>query len=113
MPASSALPSLRFMPSVSIAEKYGGEAVSSNLAWACPHCNLHKGPNIAGIHSASNEVVRLFHPRNDLWAEHFEFDGPRVVGRSAIGRVTAQVLAMNAPNLLLFRTRLIEEGLSF
>ena len=27
-----------------IAEKHGGQTVSSNLAWACFSCNLHKGP---------------------------------------------------------------------
>jgi len=96
-----------------VAEKHGGETVPGNLAWACPHCNLYKGPNIAGLDPASNEVVRLFHPRNDIWREHFEFDGSRVVGRSVIGRVTVQVLAMNTRDLLLFRSRLMEEGLPF
>jgi hypothetical protein len=46
-----------------IAEKHGGETVVSNLALACPHRNLYKGPNIAGLDPASGQVVRLFHPR--------------------------------------------------
>ncbi len=32
-----------------IAEKHGGPTVDENLAWACFRCNLHKGPNIAGL----------------------------------------------------------------
>jgi len=32
-----------------IARKHGGETVASNLALSCYNCNMHKGPNIAGI----------------------------------------------------------------
>jgi len=39
--------------------------------------------------------VPLFHPRRDRWSEHFLFEGVRIVGTSAIGRATVQVLAMN------------------
>jgi hypothetical protein len=31
-----------------------------------------------------------------VWAEHFARQGVRIVGRTAAGRVTVQVLAMNA-----------------
>jgi len=31
-----------------IAQQHGGETVLTNLALACYHCNLRKGPNIAG-----------------------------------------------------------------
>jgi hypothetical protein len=93
-----------------VAEKHGGETVPSNLALACPHCNLYKGPNIAGYDRNSGQLVGLFHPRTDLWTEHFQFEGPRIVGRTPVGRVTVQVLAMNAEDLLLFRVELLEEG---
>ena len=43
-----------------IAEKHQGETVETNLALACPHCNRFKGPNIAGLDSASGQLVRLF-----------------------------------------------------
>jgi hypothetical protein len=39
--------------------------------------------------------------------EHFEF-GPRIIGRTPIGRVTVQVLAMNADDLLLIRVELLQ-----
>jgi hypothetical protein len=95
-----------------IAEKHGGETVQSNLALACAHCNLYKGPNIAGVDLPSGELVRLFHPRVDVWTEHFQFDGGRMLGRTPIGRVTIQVLAMNAEDPLLLRVELLKEGVT-
>lgn len=34
----------------------------NNLAWACPRCNLHKGPNLITIDPESGEHVNLFNP---------------------------------------------------
>ena len=92
------------------AEKHGGQTVESDLALACPHCNRFKGPNIAGLDPDSGQPIGLFHPRTDVWTDHFEFDGPRIIGRTPIGRVTAHVLAMNADDLLLIRVELLKEG---
>jgi hypothetical protein len=39
---------------------------SENLAFACYHCNLHKGPNLSGIDQESGALVRLFNPREPL-----------------------------------------------
>ena len=93
-----------------VAEKHGGETVAENLALACPHCNLYKGPNIAGIDPASGQVVRLFHPRTDVWSEHFAWEGVDLTGRSPIGRVTVQVLAINAESFRQFRAGLWNQG---
>lgn len=84
-----------------------------NLALACFHCNRHKGPNIAGWDADTKQLVRLFHPRNDSWRHHFVWQGAEVLGRTSVGRVTVQVLAMNADDLLLLRNELLEEGVSF
>ena len=92
-----------------IAEKHGGETLESNLALACPHCNLYKGPNIAGRDVGSSQIVRLFHPRADKWHDHFAFEGPRIMGLTEIGRVTVQVLAMNAKDMLSLRAELLQE----
>ncbi len=94
-----------------IARQHGGATTLDNLAMACFHCNRFKGPNIAGLDPASGELVRLFHPRTDLWAEHFRFDGVRLWGMTPIGRATIHVLAMNADDLLLFRTEILQEGI--
>ncbi len=94
-----------------IAEQHGGPTVSENLALACPFCNRHKGPNIAGIDPASGSLTRLFHPRQDLWLEHFrlETDG-RIIGSTPIGRTTIAVLNMNEVSSEALRAALINEG---
>jgi hypothetical protein len=93
-----------------VAEKHGGATVANNLALACPHCNLYKGPNVAGMDPVSGEVVRLFHPRTDVWSEHFQWDRARLLGQSSVGRVTIRVLAINAEDFLRFRRGLWQEG---
>lgn len=93
-----------------MAEKHGGATALDNLTWACPHCNRYKGPNIAGIDAESGDVVRLFHPRFDTWEGHFRMSGSRIVGHSAVGRVTAEVLAMNAPDMISIRSEILRNG---
>jgi hypothetical protein len=96
-----------------IALQHGGESNLANLALACFHCNLHKGPNIASLDPESGKLVALFHPRNDRWEEHFEWDGPHVRGRSPVGRATVRVLAMNDADAVAVRESLIAEGDDF
>jgi hypothetical protein len=52
----------------------------------------------------------LFHPRRHKWDRHFRWNGPRLVGRTPIGRTTVVVLALNDPDLVAVRMALIEEG---
>jgi hypothetical protein len=80
-----------------IARQHRGATVSGNLALCCGRCNLSKGPNVAGVDPVTGEIIRLFHPRTDHWADHFEWRGPQLHGRTAIGRTTIEVLAMNHP----------------
>ncbi len=93
-----------------IARKHHGSDVPDNLALACFACNNHKGPNVAGVDSNTGEVVRLYHPRRDKWEEHFEWQGASLVGRTAIGRVTVDVLEFNLPHRIQLREMLMEEG---
>ena len=76
--------------------QHGGGDEEDNLALACSHCNLHKGPNLAGIDPLTDAIEPLFHPRRQPWDEHFEFQGPLVAGKTPCGRATVRVLAMNA-----------------
>ena len=78
-----------------IARQHGGPTESDNLALACGFCNFHKGLNIAGLDPESGQLVPLFHPRRDSWTEHFAWQGTMIVGRTATGRATVQLLAMN------------------
>lgn len=52
--------------------QHGGSDNNENLAWSCPYCNRHKGPNLAGLDPETGMVTRLFHPRRDEHARHFE-----------------------------------------
>lgn len=58
-----------------VARQHGGRDDIGNLALACYHCNSHKGPNLSGFDPESGVLVRLFHPRQDEWDEHFERNG--------------------------------------
>lgn len=63
-----------------VSRQHGGSDDADNLALACHRCNLHKGPNLTGIDSASGEIAVLFHPRKDRWADHFKLEGNRIAG---------------------------------
>jgi hypothetical protein len=78
-----------------IARQHDGSDDESNLALACPHCNLHKGPNLTGIDAETGAIEPLFDPRLQAWEEHFEARGPYLFGKTPTGRVTVRVLAMN------------------
>lgn len=93
-----------------IARKHGGPTSAENLALACFSCNNHKGPNIAGIDPDTQALARLFHPRQDDWSEHLIWNGPELMGKTPIGRVTIAVLAINLPHRIALRHALIEEG---
>ncbi len=86
------------------AKQHGGTAVPSNLALACHHCNAHKGPNLTGIDPDMGQIVPLFNPRVDVWAEHFRRIGFLILGLTPTGRVTVHVLAMNEPDWVELRT---------
>jgi len=91
-----------------IAEKHGGLTTPENTALSCERCNSHKGPNIAGF--LDDRHVPLFNPRTDVWDDHFEWRGGELLGKTDVGRVTVDVLAINLPYRVLLRETLIEEG---
>jgi hypothetical protein len=93
-----------------IARQHGGPTVVDNLALACIHCNRFKGPNIGSVDRESGEIVRLFHPRRDIWTEHFIWDGPRLEALTPIGRATIALLLINDPEVVAVRSALQEEG---
>jgi hypothetical protein len=94
-----------------IAQQHGGETNLENLALSCSHDNYHKGPNIAGIDPLTRKLTRRFNLRRNRWRAHFAWDGPILIGESAIGRTTLSVLAMNHPDRVEVRRILIEAGL--
>jgi hypothetical protein len=83
---------------------HGGGDDPDNLALACIDCNLHKGTNLTGIDPQTNAVTELFHPRRHDWADHFEWQGIRITGKTAIGRTAVRVLDMNSEDQLALRS---------
>jgi hypothetical protein len=53
----------------------------------------------------------IFHPRRHKWSHHFRYHGGELIGRTAIGRTTVEVLQINRPNLVASRELLMEDGL--
>ncbi len=97
-----------------IAQQHLSDDSDDNLCLACSHCNLHKGPNLAGIDPDSIEtIVPLFHPRRDDWDDHFVWDGALLLGKTAVGKATIHVLAINSAERQELRETLLEEGVQF
>ena len=92
----AALPSSTFQVDHIVAKQHKGRARPDNLALACERCNLYKGTNLSAIDPESGQVVRLFHPREDRWEDHFRIDNGVVVGLTDRGRATVELLNMNA-----------------
>jgi hypothetical protein len=57
-----------------IADQHGGDATLDNLARSCMQCNRAKGTNIASVDPDTRQSVFLFHPRRDVWGEHFKLE---------------------------------------
>lgn len=100
------VPLVRFHVEHILPRKHGGSDDTDNLALACFHCNLHKGPNLTGIDPESGDIVALFDPRRAIWEEHFAQDGVFIVGLTPTGRATVRVMSMNAPTRIELRTEL-------
>src|SRR5258708_3075621 len=86
-----------------VPRQHGETTSEENLALACPHCNLHKGPNLTGLDPDTSKVTPLFHPRRDLWRQHFNLEGERIEGLTGTGRTTVWMLNMNSDNQLRLR----------
>jgi hypothetical protein len=71
---------------------------------------LYKEPNIAGIDPETGAIIRLFHPRTDVWDEHFRWEQSVLQGIAPIGRARAMVLAINEPTRVALRQMLAALG---
>lgn len=91
-----------------IAEKHGGETTSANLCLSCPPCNIAKGSDIAGADPATGAATFLYHPRQQVWSDHFELIESRIYGKTPEGRLTVQLLQLNSKERMTEREGLIE-----
>jgi hypothetical protein len=93
-----------------IARKHGGATTADNLALSCTLCNQRKSSDLAAIDPKTGEIIRLFHPRRDLWDEHFQLNSAHIIPLTSIGRATANLLRLNMVGRIEERELLIELG---
>jgi HNH endonuclease len=75
----------------------GGTDEPHNLAVACRRRNERRYNFTTGRDPVTQQEIPLFHPVQDVWAEHFAWtpDGQWIVGATAIGRATVERLDLN------------------
>jgi 5-methylcytosine-specific restriction endonuclease McrA len=93
-----------------VARQHGGTDHVDNLALACHRCNLQKGPNLSGVDPLTGLVENLFHPRRDVWRQHFAFREEFIEGLTPAGRATVEVLSLNDARRLELRRELLVLG---
>jgi hypothetical protein len=88
-----------------VPEVLGGLSTEDNLARACQGCNNHKYIKTTGLDPVSLQEVALYHPRRDVWHEHFTWNETltELVGLTAIGRATIAELRLNRRNVINLR----------
>lgn len=94
-----------------IAQKHRGTDELDNLAWACFRCNLNKGSDIASYDLTDGALVPFYNPRTQQWQDHFHLEGVFITGKTAIGRVSVEILQFNHPVQVEIRRMLLETGL--
>lgn len=86
-----------------------GQTIAENLALSCQTCNNCKYTKTEAIDPVTNEIVPLFHPRAMNWDEHFTWneDATKMLGITAIGRVTIDLLQANRQSVMNIRRVLV------
>ena len=82
-----------------------GKTELENLARSCGICNNNKSDKIKHTDPLTKQIVRLYHPRQDVWADHFQWsdDNLHLVGITPIGRATIELLKLNRINAVHLR----------
>ena len=90
----------------------GGDTTFENLCFACRRCNEYKGITVSAQDPLTGETEPLFHPRQQVWADHFQWDesGTLLVGLTAVGRATIVALKMNNSIIVYARRRWVSVG---
>lgn len=83
-----------------------------NLALSCQGCNGHKYTKREAPDPATGVLVPLFHPRQQLWRDHFSWneDFTRVLALTPTGRATEKALRLNRDEVVQFRRLLRAVG---
>jgi hypothetical protein len=65
---------------------------------------------LPGVDPITREIVRLFHPRRDVWGDHFRWQDAELAGRTPIGRATIEVLRINDATAVALRRLFLRAG---
>ena len=84
----------------------------SNLALACQRCNNAKFVAVESVDPLTGRAAALFHPRKDVWTEHFAWshDFLLIHGLTPTGRATVEKLDLNRPGAVNLRRVLRDAG---
>ncbi len=95
-----------------LAQAEGGTDDEDNLWLACRACNSHKHAKIHGFDLVTNQEVKLFNPRTQIWKEYFEYDFKtgEIIGKTACGRATVATLRMNEEQAVKARMLWVTAG---
>jgi hypothetical protein len=93
-----------------VSRKHRGPTTSTNLALSCLRCNVAKGTDPGAFIGRPPRLIRLYHPRQERWHQHFRLAAARIIPLSDEGRATVSLLDLNAPDRLLLRKALIKAG---
>ena len=90
----------------------GGETSFENLCFACRRCNEFKGTITNAQDPLTGETVPLFHPRQQAWSNHFQWDdsGALLIGLTSTGQATVVALNMNNSVITEARRRWVSVG---
>ena len=91
-----------------VSRKQRGPTTSDNLALSCLRCNVTKGTDPGTFIGRPPRLVRLYHPRQDQWNQHFRLAAARIVPLSDVGEATVRLLDLNAVDRILLRKALIK-----
>lgn len=91
----------------------GGTHDPNNLAQACQGCNNRKFTSTEAVDPLTGEIVSLYHPRREQWAEHFAWNesGTMMIGLTPTGRATVDKLELNRKGVVNLRRLLADRGL--
>lgn len=75
----------------------GGLTDGSNLALACVASSLYKSARLTAQDPQTGLDAPLFHPRQQVWQQHFRWESVYIIGTTPIGHATVIALKMNRP----------------
>ena len=93
----------------------GGMTVLINMARCCAFCNQNKHTATTGFDPVSGTDVPLFHPRRQIWKEHFRWtdDYLLIVGTTPTGRATVEKLHLNRETCINIRRVMVAGGMDY